>query len=92
MPLAPMFGQYLDMVDERRPMTQVEADEANGYRRKARAEYHEAATKLAHDMGYRAYWADLYGGRKNTCLVVLDPEAVTITDQDAACSMDKTPR
>lgn len=80
-PVSPLFGQYLDMVDKLRPTTMVEAQETGDYRRGARAEYHEAAASMTEELGYRAYWADLYGGRNDACLLVLDPETVTITRQ-----------
>ena len=56
------------------------------YQHQARASYHETATRLTRDLGYRAYWADLYSNAPNTCLVVLDPSTVLITNQNIRTS------
>ena len=81
--VSPLYGQYLDMISQWWHMSEQEARETGQYRREARAEYHEEATKITRAMGYRAYWADLYHGRNDACLVVLDPSAVTITRHNA---------
>ena len=81
--ISPLYGQYLDMISQWWPMSEEEARETGRYRREARADYHEAAQRIATRMGYRAYWADLYQGRSDACLVVLDPRAVRITRQSA---------
>ena len=85
-PLGPLFGQYLDMVDNAKASCQGDQLANAEYQRQARAGYHKTATRLTHDLGYRAYWADLYTDATNACLVVLDPSTVLITNQNVHTS------
>lgn len=83
-PMSDLFGQYLNMVDTTRPDTPEQHRQNVRYQHMARAEYHEAAEALTRHLGYEAYWADLFGRSKDSCLVVLNPDLVTITSHHFA--------
>ena len=81
-PASQLLNEYLNMLETEKISSHEHALENAVAQREIRLEYHAEAQAIAVTLGVVAYYADLYRGQQETALVVLEPLAVTIVQQN----------